>query len=123
VLADVVQVISFELLTSFQPLKVNRPEPQLAEFLSPASQVELWTGVTITWPRRVAIVGYGVKGVGKGGKVGWFVFHDFPLVTGCGKTLNGRDVCDRLSGQHRRENPQAVWPGVCLGASSPAVVV
>ena len=38
---------------------------------SSALQVELWNGSKIVWPDRVAIVGYGVKGVGKGGKARW----------------------------------------------------
>lgn len=57
---------------SLKNFEINHGRPKLVQLrVFSASQVELWNGSKITWPDRVAIVGYGVKGVGKGGKAGW----------------------------------------------------
>ena len=53
--------------------------------IQPFAQVELGD-LKIVWPRRVAIVGYGVKGVRRGGKA-WLTLFSFFIFQICCATI------------------------------------
>lgn len=89
---------------------------------NPMLQVELWDGQKISWPPRVAIVGYGVKGVGKAGCLVFCFKHlanSFGIclkVLGLFGKLIGHLSFDKLTGQPWGKDPSQISPEVSLGA-------